>query len=87
MRADLFYWHGLYFCLYILRYHGNFNKYPFSQVSIEDVEYDYESVMHYGYVNIPGMSHTLINYLFIDQPVLLMVTEHPSILIFHISRM
>ena len=31
-----------------LRYHGNFNKYPFSQVSIEDVEYDYESVMHYG---------------------------------------
>ena len=37
------------------RYQGNFNKYPFSQVSIEDVEYDYESVMHYG--NSFLMSH------------------------------
>lgn len=38
-------------------YHGNFAKYTFDEVSIEDVPYDYESVMHYGptgFVNPPG---------------------------------
>ena len=36
---------------------GNFNKYDFDFVSIEDVPYDYESVMHYsatGFVQTPG---------------------------------
>ena len=36
---------------------GNFNKYDFDLVSIEDVPYDYESVMHYsatGFVQTPG---------------------------------
>lgn len=36
---------------------GNFAKYSFNEVSIEDVPYDYESVMHYGatgFVNPPG---------------------------------
>jgi len=36
---------------------GNFAKYTFDEVSIEDVPYDYESVMHYsatGFVQPPG---------------------------------
>ena len=36
---------------------NNFAKYTFDEVSIGDVPYDYESVMHYsgtGFVNTPG---------------------------------